>query len=144
MAIWRDAFVQITPGDTGGTAKEVSDACRSVELRLSRAEVDATTVKDDHEVVEAGLQSGSLALSLKQDYKDDGVDEVLFDIYNSSSGRARVEVRPASGSRSDSNPAYLGTWSLVSYDPVTARPGALRESPVQFRPYSKIARLTSG
>lgn len=143
MAVWRNSVVAITPGDSSGTESDVSGDVYQVDLRLTRGEVDDTDVGDDHEVIVAGLKSGSLALTLRQNFADNEIDEVLHGIWDSASGRCRVRVRPTNAAISASNPEYSGTWSLVGYDPMTARPGQRREAPVQLRPYSTISRSTS-
>lgn len=117
------------------------------------AQVEKVTITYDADAVEntagsaagthtfmGGLKNWSMEFELKQDFSASGFDEKLFALVGTT---MTVEVRPAQGARSTSNPGYNGTALLTSFPPFGTGIGELVKTTVKFMPAGALSRDTA-
>jgi hypothetical protein len=89
-----------------------------------------------------GLKDWSASIDFAQDYAAAQVDATMFPLVGSTFA---VEIRPTSGARSATNPAYTGTGILESYQPIGGSVGdeATTTVSIQGANGSALQRQTS-
>lgn len=120
--ILKDCFISI-----GGVA--FSDHIDSVEVNLSKDEIDTTNLGGAGKERAHGLADDSFVLNFQQDFDAASVDATLFPLYNNETEFA-VVVRPKSAARGATNPEYRGTCILLAYSPLSGSVGALSTTSV--------------
>lgn len=126
------AYVSITGPGT------IHDHCSKAELTIDVEEKDVTTFADaGWKAVMGGLKSGQLALSLKQDIADDGLDEDFWTILGTNVAFA---VRLTQGAISTSNPEYQGIVMIKEWKPLNGSVGDVAELDVTFPTSGVITR----
>lgn len=134
--VLRDCFIEIDTVD-------FSDHVSSVEINLSKDEIETTNFGGLGRERTHGLKDDQFVLNFQQDFDATSVDETLWPIYNDET-EVSVKVRPTSGAVSASNPEYSGTCILLEYQPLSGDVGALSETSVTFMSQrSGIARATT-
>src|SRR5947208_573902 len=108
----------------GGT--DLSTYCSRIEFSVEAESKDTTTFGSGgwHEEL-AGIKSGSLAVTFKQDMAVGLLDSIIWGLFAT---QPTFEVRMNNGARSTSNPAYTGTINLRQYNPITGSVGDTAET----------------
>jgi len=135
MMILTAAYVSITGPGT------LHDRCSKAELTIDVEEKDTTTFASlGWKEVLGGLKSGSLALSLKQDIVDDGLDEDFWAILGTV---VTFEVRLTQSAVGVSNPKYSGSILIKEWKPLSGQVGDLAEVEVTFPTSGVVTRATA-
>lgn len=122
--VLRDCYVVVN-----GT--NFSDHTSSVEINMSKDEVETTNFSGSGRERVHGLQDNSFKITFQQDFATSSVDAVLYPLWNNET-EFTIEVRPTSGAVSASNPKYTGTCILLEYQPLSGDVGDLSETEVEF------------
>lgn len=134
MMVLTAAYVSITGPGT------LHDRCSKAELTVDVEEKDTTTFASlGWKEVLGGIKSGSLALTLKQDIIDDGLDEDFWAILGTI---ATFEVRLTQAAVGVSNPKYTGSILVKEWKPLSGQVGDLAEVDVTFPTSGAITRAT--
>lgn len=110
---------------------DFSDHASSVEINMSKDEVETTNFSGSGRERVHGLQDNSFTVTFQQDFDANSVDDVLFPLWNDED-EFTVEIRPTSAAVSASNPKYTGTCILLEYQPLAGDVGDLSETEVTF------------
>src|SRR5262245_589377 len=110
---------------------EFTDHVSSVEISVSKDEIDTTSFNGSGRERKAGLQDNSFTLNFQQDFAASNVDATLFPLWNNETEFA-VAVRPTTAAVSATNPEYYGTCILLEYSPLNGKVGELSETSVTF------------
>src|SRR3990167_1376994 len=86
-------------------AVDYSTIVKSVELNITREQLDAAAGGDDTAIKKLGLRNITLRVNFFQDYADNGLDESLFDIWDAEVAVA-LELRPSTDAVGAANPSY--------------------------------------
>lgn len=108
-----------------------SDHVSSVEINLSKDEVETTNFSGQGRERVAGLKDDNFVINFQQDFAAGQVNAVLYPLYNNET-EFQVEVRPTSSAVSATNPKYTGTCVLLEYQPLSGSVGDLSETEVTF------------
>lgn len=120
-----------------------SDHVSSVEVNLSKDEVETTNFSGQGRERVAGLKDDNFVINFQQDFAAAQVDSVLYPLWNNET-EFQVEVRPTSSAVSATNPKYTGTCVLLEYQPLSGSVGDLSETEVTFPTQrTGITRATS-
>jgi hypothetical protein len=120
-----------------------SDHCSSVEVNLSKDEVETTNFSGSGRERVAGLKDDNFVLNFQQDFAAAQVDATLYPLWNNET-EFTVEVRPTSSAASTTNPKYTATCILLEYQPLSGKVGDLSETEVTFPAQrTGITRATS-
>jgi UTP:GlnB (protein PII) uridylyltransferase len=122
--VLRDCFISVDGTD-------FSDHVSSVEVSLSKDEIDTTNFGGAGRERAAGLKDDSFTVNFQQDFAAANVDAVLYPLWDTEVEFA-VIVRPTSAVASPTNPSYTGTCILLEYQPLAGDVGALSETSVTF------------
>jgi len=135
MMVLTAAYVSITgPG-------AIYDHCSKVELSVDVEEKDVTTFASlGWKEVLGGLKSGTLALGLKQDIADDGLDEDFWTILGTV---VTFEVRLSQAAVGTSNPKYTGSVLIKEWKPLSGSPGDVAEVDVSFPTSGPVTRAVA-
>lgn len=120
--VLRDCYVVVN-------GKNLSDHCSSVEVQMSKDEVETTNFSGSGRERQHGLQDNSFTLTLQQNFNAGEVDSVLYPLWDTEV-EFTVEVRPTSASVSASNPKYTAQCILLEYQPISGDVGDLSETEV--------------
>jgi hypothetical protein len=102
---------------------DFSTNVNQIELALTSDEIDTTAFgATGWRTVTGGLKSGSVTLSLHNDYAAGAIDSVLFGLFNTS---ATFVVIPNGTAISSSNPSYSFEALVNNLQPVSAAVGDL-------------------
>lgn len=135
MMVLTAAYISITGPGT------LHDRCSKAELTIDVEEKDTTTFASlGWKESLGGLKSGSLALSLKQDIIDDGLDEDFWAILGTV---VTFEVRLTQSAVSTSNPKYTGSVLIKEWKPLNGQVGDLAELDVTFPTSGVVTRATA-
>lgn len=83
---------------------------------------DATAYSNTWRARVAGLKDAKLDITWNQDFAAAQVDATLWPLLGTS---VSFEIRPTSGARSATNPAYTGNVIISQYTPLDAKVGDL-------------------
>lgn len=134
--VLRDCFISVDGTD-------FSDHVSSVEITLSKDEIDTTNFGGSGRERAHGLKDDSFVINFQQDFAAASVDAVLYPNYDAET-EFEVIVRPTAGAVSATNPQYQGTCILLEYQPLSGDVGALSETSVTFPSQrSGITRTTA-
>ncbi len=129
------AYVSITGPGT------IHDHCSKAELTVDVEEKDITTFADaGWKAVMGGLKSGQLALTLKQDIADDGLDEDFWAILGTN---VAFEVRLTQSAVGASNPKYTGIVFIKELKPLNGSVGDVAEMDVTFPTSGAVTRAVA-
>lgn len=134
--VLRDCFISV-----GGV--DFSDHVSSVEVTLSKDEIDTTSFGGAGRERAHGLKDDSFVLNFQQDYDANSVDDTLYPFYDEET-EFQVVVRPTADVVGTGNPSYTGTCILLEYQPLAGEVGNLSETSVTFPAQrTGIARATA-
>lgn len=128
-----DAYISI-----GGNV--VSDHGNKVTVNVSVADEDATTFGQTAKVRRAGLQDGSIDIDFLNDFSAAALDATFWPLLGTL---VAFEIRPTSGARSATNPAYIGNVLINGWKPISGDVGKLATVSVSFPTSGATTRATS-
>lgn len=135
MMVLTAAYVSVTGPGT------LHDRCSKAELTIDVEEKDTTTfASSGWKECLGGLKSGTLALTLKQDIIDDGLDEDFWAILGTV---VAFEVRLTQSSVGVSNPKYTGSILVKEWKPLNGQVGDVAEVEVSFPTSGAVTRATA-
>jgi hypothetical protein len=118
-----DAHITINSVDASTWAK-------SVTLDIEADELDSTTFGGDGwKSSIGGLKSGSIKISLDQDFDAAQVDATLWPLLGTV---FTVTIRPTSAAKGATNPEYTGNALLTKYSPMDGSVGDLAETSIEM------------
>ena len=123
-------------------AVDYSTIVKSVELNITREQLDAAAGGDDTAIKKLGLRNITLRVNFFQDYADNGLDEKLFDIWNAEVAVA-LELRPSTDAVGVTNPSYELNVVLPDYAPLSAQHGAMIMTSPTFVAAGSITRAVA-
>lgn len=123
---------------------DISDLVRSVTVHREYADVDGTGLGSGGAMEhKAGLRNDSFTLNAKSSYQaTTGLDAIFEELFETET-EFEVSVQPFAGGVSDTNPAYVGTVLLLTYDPISGEVGALSTTELNMPCQGRIAKQTS-
>lgn len=121
---------------------DLSDHISSVEVMLSREEIDTTAFGAGGRERMQGLEDDSFTLNFHQDFGTAEVDATLFALWSSGSAFP-VVVIPAGTTVGPENPSYAGSCILFEYQPLAGAVGELSETSVTLPVNGTITRATA-
>lgn len=135
MMVLTAGYVSITgPG-------AIYDHCSKIELTVEVEEKDVTTFASlGWKEVLGGIKSGSLALGLKQDIADDGLDEDFWAIFGTV---VTFEVRLTQAAVGVANPKYTGSVLIKEWKPINGTVGDVAELDVTFPTSGVVTRAVA-
>lgn len=111
---------------------DVSAHVKQITINYSIKPEDATGMGDltTHDI--PGLFNYSFDFDLQQDFAAANIDAILFPLLGTA---VTVEVRPAAGARSATNPAYFSAAALFTdYPPIGGQVGGVAMAKIKFVP----------
>lgn len=121
---------------------DLSDHVSSVEISLSKDEIETTNFGGDGRERIAGLKDDQITLNFQQDFATAEVDATLYPLWDNET-EFPIVVKPTSATVSATNPTYSGSFILLEYMPLAGAVGDLSETSVTFfSQRSGIARAT--
>lgn len=112
-------------------AVDVSDQCTSATLTVGFDSLETTAFGDTGRKYTKGLQAVEVTLTMFLSYDTAEVEATLEDIVGD--GNTTLEIKPASGSASATNPEYTITNAmLASFTPINGSVGELSTVEVTF------------
>lgn len=122
---------------------DFSDHISSVEVNLSKDDIDTTNFSGGGRERAAGLKDDSFELNFQQDFSASEVDATLYPLWNNET-EFTVTVKPTAAATSATNPIYSATCILLEYQPLSGDVGELSETSVTFPAQrAGITRATS-
>lgn len=118
----------------------MSPMARSASLPLTAAELDNTAFGSTFHSRIGGLKDAKLDIEWNQDFAAAQVDALLFPLFGTVT---TFELRPTSGARSATNPAYTGSVLISQYTPIDAKVGDLATLQTSWPTSGTISRLTA-
>lgn len=129
-----DAFVTVN-------AVDLSDHLESVEIEYGARLQDVTSMADLTEIMLPGLLHWTITLNFRQDFSAAEPDETLFPLVGAAA--FVTAVRATSAVASATNPEFLGTGVLESYNPLGQAVGETAMAPVVIRSAGALARIVT-
>ena len=121
---------------------DLSDHVRSVEVNMSREDVETTTMGATGVGRLPGLRDESFVITWSQDFAASKVDATLAPLYTGGTSHS-VVVKATSAAVSATNPTFTGTCYLLEYQPVAGDVGSLSEVSSTHVVDGVITRATS-
>jgi hypothetical protein len=120
---------------------DFSTNVNQVELALTADEIDTTSFgATGWRTVTGGLKSGSVTLSLHNDYASGAIDSVLYGLFNTS---ATFVVLPNGTAAGTSNPGYTFQALVNNIQPVSGAVGDLAVQSLTFPINGEVTRATA-
>ena len=120
---------------------DFSTNVNQVELALTSDEIDTTSFSTTgFRTVTGGLKSGSVTLSLHNDYASGAIDSTLFGLFNTS---ATFVVLPNGTAPGVANPAYNFEALINNIQPVSGAVGDLAVQSLTFPINGAVTRATA-
>ena len=120
---------------------DFSTNVNQVELALTSDEIDTTSFSTTgFRTVTGGLKSGSVTLSLHNDYASGAIDSTLFGLFNTS---ATFVVLPNGTAAGVANPAYNFEALINNIQPVSGAVGDLAVQSLTFPINGAVTRATA-
>jgi hypothetical protein len=120
---------------------DVSDWCSKIELTCEVDEKDVTTFGSAGWMeVLGGIAKGQLAVTFKNDYVDDQLDEDLFALFGTVTTFA---TRPTSSAVGTGNPSYSGSVLIKELKPIAGAVGDVAEQDVTWPTSGAVSRATA-
>jgi hypothetical protein len=125
-------------------ANDLSNHVQAVQIAGVRAEVDVTSMGDTNSEIVLGLGDVTWTVTVFNDYAAASLDSILFPLWQTNTPFA-LEARPVNAARSTSNPAYLMTALMPTYNPIDGSIGNAVTTALTFRNASQtgLTRATS-
>jgi len=118
---------------------DLSDHLREVTLEATADSQESTVMGDDFREYEGGLKDWTLAVSFNQDFAAGSVDATLWVALGT---KVPIVLRYDAGSRSTTNPDYIGTGLVTNYTPIGNAVGELAVAPLSVQGSGPLARRT--
>lgn len=132
--ILTDVVVQLN-----GTA--ISQNVNSVELTTTADAIETTSFGDSGwRTYKGGLKSGSVTLSMHNDYASTALDGILYNLFNTI---ATVTINPAGTPTGTSTPEYEFTVLVDNVAPVSGAVGDLAVQNLTWTITGAVTRATS-
>jgi len=129
--ILKDCFIELD-------AIDLTNNVRSVEVNLSKANVDASTMGGQD--IMHGREQSSFTINWAQSFEPGEVDETLYGHWSAETA-FKVTVRPKKAQVvSASNPEYSGMVKLLEYIAIGGAAGDLAETSTTLPVVGGIAR----
>lgn len=112
-------------------AVDFTDHVSSVEVSLSKDDVETTSFSGSGRERVAGLRNEKFTVNFQQDFAAASVDATLWPLYNGET-EFTVKIRPTASAIGPTNPEYTATCVLLEYQPLTGKAGDLSETSVTF------------
>lgn len=122
--VLRDCFIEVD-------GVEFSSHASSVDVNLTKDEIDTTNFGGAGRERAHGLKDDSFEINFQQDFDAASVDATLWELYDNET-EFEVVVRPTAGVASATNPEYRATCILLEYQPLSGEVGDLSETSVTF------------
>jgi hypothetical protein len=120
---------------------DISTNVNQIELALTADEIDTTAFgTTGWRTVTGGLKSGSVTLSLHNDYASGAIDSVLYGLFNTS---ATFVVLPNGTAAGSSNPGYSFQALVNNLQPVSGAVGDLAVQSLTFPINGEVTRATA-
>jgi hypothetical protein len=120
-------------------AANLSDHCKNLVLAIDADALDSTGMGATYKSFLGGLKSGQLTIEFMDDFAASSVDVTLFPLLGTVT---TFEIRPTSGARSVTNPAYTGSV-LIAKHGIGGQLGALAPLSVTYPTSGTVLRQTS-
>lgn len=122
-------------------ATDLSDHAEMFEIEDEFAEVDFTNFgSGGNQVLAAGLGNGAVTILWQQDYAASKVDATLWAARGTL---VTIELRATSGARSATNPAYVASYLISKYKPISGKVGDKAGMTLTWKRSGALQRLTS-
>lgn len=120
---------------------DLSDHVRSVDVKRSKAKIDATGLNGNGAMDHTqGLSDEEFELEIMSDFDPGSVDDTLNPLFEDETEFA-VLIRPFAGGESASNPTFqCATCKLFDYNPISGQVGALSTMKVTISANGGIER----
>jgi len=128
-----DAYVSIN-------SVNLSAYVNSVTVNYSADTPDNTAMGATSMSRLGGLKDWSLEVEFNQDFAASAPDVSLFSLVGVSTA---VEIRPTSGARSTTNPAFTGNGIIDSYPPISGKVGDKASTKISMKGNGALSRATS-
>lgn len=140
MAIYVNKMTQLGVYN-GSTITDLTAYVKSCTLNMGAEMQDPTAMGATTRISAPGLLTWSIEAELLQDFAASMVDVVL----QGRVGQAafRVNVIPATGNASATNPMYWGNMVIESYTPIAGNVGENAIAKVTFKAAGAIAKKTT-
>ena len=123
-------------------SNNLHDHCSKIELSAEIEDKDVTVFTSlGWKEVLGGLGSGTLGITLKNDYAAAAVDSIMWPLMLTRTPQT-FEVRADQGSVSTSNPKYTGTILIKEWKPIVGSVGDVAEAEVSYPTSGAITRAT--
>lgn len=120
---------------------DLTDYCYKIELNDEFEDKKTTTFgSGGAEERLGGLESSEIAIGFKQDYADNGLDEIMWALRRQV---VTFECRADEDAVSASNPEYSGSILITKWVPLSGSVGDVAEADVTFPLSGPLARATS-
>jgi len=113
-------------------AVDISNHVQSVDIEVTRDEVDVTSMGDVNKEIVLGLGDVTMTVNVFNDYAVGNIDSQMFAL-NATNTPFTVEIRPTTGARSTSNPGYTMSALMPNYHPIAGSIGDAVSSELVFR-----------
>jgi hypothetical protein len=121
-------------------AVNMSAMASSLTLQTTAAELENTAFGGTYRSRIGGLKDGTLQIEWNQDFAAAQTDALLFPLLGTV---VTFEVRPTSGGRAPTNPAYTGSVLISDYSPLAGKVGDLGKSATTWKTTGTITRATA-
>ena len=118
----------------------MSPMATSASLPITAAELDNTAFGSTYRSKIGGLKEAKLDIEWNEDFVAAQTDALLFPLLGTV---VTFELRPTSGVRSATNPAYTGSVLISQYTPIDAKVGDLANLKTSWPTSGTILRQTS-
>jgi len=128
---------------TSGASTNLTNHVKSATLTYSAELLDKTAMGNDSRRRIPGLKDWSIGVELHDDFADNHVDEILYNLIGTESSNCWVQLKPASTAKgSATNPRYFGRAYLESF-PFGAGVGEVAGKSVTFQGDGDLTRSSS-
>jgi hypothetical protein len=121
-------------------AVTMSPMATSASLPITAAEFDTTAFGATYRSKIGGLKEAKLDIEWNEDFAAGQPDALLFPLLGTV---VTFELRPTSGARSATNPAYTGSVLITQYTPLDSKVGDLSNFKTSWPTSGTILRQTS-
>ena len=121
-------------------ASNVSDHGNKVGINATVVDLKTTAFGQTWENRVGGLKDGTIDFDFMNDFVAANLDSIFWPLLGTV---VTFEIRPTSGARSTSNPAYTGSLFVKDWKPIVGNVGALAMVSVSFPTSGTVLRQTS-
>lgn len=125
-----DAYININ-------SSVISDHGNKVEISVTVEDKDTTTFGQTYKTRVGSLKDGTLAITLLNDFTAAQLDSIFWPLLGTV---VTFEIRPTSGARSATNPAYTGSILVKEWKPITGGVGDLASVGLSFPTSGAVTR----